>query len=64
MPKLKTNHSANKRYCLTQRSKIMRKRPFKSHILQKKSAKKKRILGYRLSCFYGDAKNILKMLPY
>jgi large subunit ribosomal protein L35 len=64
MPKLKTNHSANKRYYLTQRSKIMRKRPFKSHILQKKSTKRKRILGYRLSCFRGDAKNIFKMLHY
>ena len=44
MPKMKTNSSAKKRFKLTGSGKIKRKHAFKSHILTKKSTKRKRNL--------------------
>jgi large subunit ribosomal protein L35 len=41
MPKQKTNSSAKKRFTLTGPGKIKRKHAFKSHILTKKSTKRK-----------------------
>jgi len=46
MPKMKTNAAAKKRFKLTGTGKIKRKHAFKSHILTKKSKKRKRNLGY------------------
>ena len=42
MPKIKTNSGAKKRFALTGSGKIKRKHAFKSHILTKKSQKRKR----------------------
>lgn len=44
MPKVKTKSSAKKRFALTGTGKIKRKHAFKSHILTKKSTKRKRNL--------------------
>lgn len=44
MPKMKTNSSAKKRFKFTGSGKIKRKHAFKSHILTKKSTKRKRRL--------------------
>jgi large subunit ribosomal protein L35 len=41
MPKVKTKSSAKKRFTLTGTGKIKRKHAFKSHILTKKSTKRK-----------------------
>ena len=41
MPKMKTKSSAKKRFKLTGTGKIKRKHAFKSHILTKKSKKRK-----------------------
>ncbi len=46
MPKMKTNPGAKKRYSLTGSGKIKRKHAYKSHILTKKSKKRKRNLRY------------------
>ena len=46
MPKMKTNSGAKKRFKLTGTGKIKRKHAYKSHILTKKSTKRKRNLGY------------------
>jgi large subunit ribosomal protein L35 len=46
MPKMKSNSGAKKRYELTGTGKIKRKHAYKSHILTKKSTKRKRNLGY------------------
>ena len=46
MPKMKSNSGAKKRYDLTGTGKIKRKHAYKSHILTKKSNKRKRNLGY------------------
>ena len=43
---MKTNSGAKKRFKLTGTGKIKRKHAYKSHILTKKSTKRKRNLGY------------------
>ena len=45
MPKLKTHSGAKKRFNLTKSGKVKRAHAFKSHILSKKSTKRKR--GFR-----------------
>ena len=62
MPKLKTNRSANKRYRITKNNKVIRKKAFKSHILEKKSPKQKHGLSKKVVCKKGDAKVIIKYL--
>ncbi|MFH1004042.1 MAG: 50S ribosomal protein L35 [Bacteroidota bacterium] len=46
MPKMKSNSSAKKRFRFTASGKIKRKHAFKSHILTKKSKKRKRHLTH------------------
>jgi len=46
MQKMKVNPGAKKRFSVTGTGKIRRKHAFKSHILTKKSTKRKRNLGY------------------
>ena len=58
MPKMKTKSGAKKRFKLTGSGKIKRKHAFKSHILTKKSKKRKRNLGYFTSVDKADEKNI------
>lgn len=44
MPKMKTNRGAAKRFKITGTGKVLRNKAFKSHILTKKSTKRKRNL--------------------
>ena len=44
MPKVKTNSGAKKRFALTGTGKIKRKHAYHSHILTKKTKKRKRVL--------------------
>lgn len=46
MPKMKTKSGAKKRFKFTGTGKIKRKKAFKSHILTKKSTKRKRALRH------------------
>ena len=46
MPKVKTNAAARKRFALTGTGKIKRKHAYHSHILTKKSKKRKRNLDH------------------
>jgi len=62
MPKMKTNCSAKKRFTLTASGKIKRKHAFKSHILTKKSKKRKRNLTYFGAVTKADQKNVKLML--
>jgi large subunit ribosomal protein L35 len=49
MPKVKTNSGAKKRFKMTGTGKIKRKHAFHSHILTKKSTKRKRnLVGFTL----------------
>jgi large subunit ribosomal protein L35 len=62
MPKVKTNPGAKKRFSLTGTGKIKRKHAFKSHILTKKSTKRKRNLTYFGQVNKADEKNIKLLL--
>jgi large subunit ribosomal protein L35 len=62
MPKMKTNPGAKKRFSLTGSGKIKRKHAFKSHILTKKSTKRKRNLTYDGLVSKADQKNIKLLL--
>jgi large subunit ribosomal protein L35 len=62
MPKMKTNPGAKKRFTLTGTGKIKRKHAFKSHILTKKSTKRKRNLTYFGQVDKADLKNVKLML--
>ena len=62
MPKMKTNPGAKKRFTLTGSGKIKRKHAFKSHILTKKSKKRKRNLTYFGEVHKADEQNIKRLL--
>lgn len=62
MPKMKTKSSAKKRFALTASGKIKRKHAFKSHILTKKSTKRKRNLTKFGEVDSTDLKNVKLML--
>jgi large subunit ribosomal protein L35 len=62
MPKMRTISGAKKRFSLTGSGKIKRKHAFKSHILTKKSNKRKRNLGYFSTIDKSDLKNVKQML--
>lgn len=62
MPKMKTNSSAKKRFKLTGTGKIARKNAFKSHILTKKSTKRKRNLTHTSLVSPADMGNVKRML--
>ena len=62
MPKMKTKSSAKKRFSFTGSGKIKRKHAYKSHILTKKSKKRKRNLGYYATVDKADVRNVKEML--
>ncbi len=64
MPKIKTHSGASKRFKLTKNGKVKHAHAYKSHILNKKSTKRKR--GLR-KAGYADMTNVAairKQLPY
>jgi len=64
MPKLKTHRGAAKRFTKTGSGKIKRNKAYKSHILTKKKAKRKRGLGQPTLVDSADMNRVTKMLPY
>lgn len=64
MPKMKTHRGAAKRFKKTGTGKLKRAKAFKSHILTKKSAKRKRNLRKAAVTDATNVKNMKKILPY
>jgi len=64
MPKMKTNRGAAKRFSRTGNGGFKRRQSHLSHILTKKSSKRKRQLGSTLQVADADHKAVRKMLPY
>ena len=64
MPKMKTSKSAAKRFKITGTGKLKRAKAYKSHILTKKSAKRKRNLRKPAITDATNVKNMKKILPY
>ncbi len=62
MPKMKTKSSAKKRFRLTGTGKLKRKHAFKSHILTKKSKKRKLKLTHDTLVHPSDSDNIKQQL--
>lgn len=64
MPKMKTNRAAAKRFKKTASGKIKRKKAYHSHILTKKSAKRKRNLRKSGFISEADERRMNQLMPY
>ncbi|SKA83663.1 LSU ribosomal protein L35P [Clostridium sp. USBA 49] len=64
MPKMKTHRGAAKRFKKTGSGKLKRAKAFKSHILTKKSSKRKRNLRKTDYVAAAQEKSMKKLLPY
>ena len=64
MPKIKTKRAAAKRFSQTGTGKLKRNKAYKSHILTKKSTKRKRSLRQAAMTDATNVKTMKKILPY
>ena len=64
MPKLKTHRGAAKRFRSTGTGKFKRSKAYKSHILTKKTTKRKRKLDTPTTVSDADQRRVALMLPY
>ena len=64
MPKIKTQRGAAKRFSLTKSGKVKRGQAYRSHILTKKSTKRKRGLRKQAYASPANATVIKKLIPY
>ncbi|MCI7478491.1 MAG: 50S ribosomal protein L35 [Selenomonadales bacterium] len=64
MQKMKTRRAAAKRFTVTGSGEIRRNKAYKSHILEKKSPKRKRNLRKAALVVAADKKRAIKCLPY
>ncbi|MFQ5629399.1 MAG: 50S ribosomal protein L35 [bacterium] len=62
MPKMKSSRAAKKRFKLTGTGKIKRSKAYKSHILTKKSTKRKRNLRQATYVTAADEKRMMRLL--
>ena len=64
MPKVKTSRAAAKRFKQTGTGQLKRMKAYKSHILTKKSQKRKRNLRKSIITDATNVKSMKKILPY
>ena len=64
MPKMKTSRAAAKRFTKTGTGKLQRNKAYKSHILTKKTTKRKRNLRKSAITDKTNVSNMKKILPY
>ena len=64
MPKMKTTSSAKKRFKLSKNGKPIRAHAYKSHILNKKSTKRKRGLRQTAVADKTNTAQIKRLIPY
>ena len=64
MPKLKTHRGAAKRFSVTKSGRIKRSQAYTSHILNKKSPKRKRNLRKNAYIAPQEQKQIRALIPY
>ncbi|HET6570898.1 MAG TPA: 50S ribosomal protein L35 [Solirubrobacterales bacterium] len=62
MPKMKTHSGAKKRFRKTATGKLRGRRAYSSHILEKKSPKRKRQMGRPVEIAKPDQKRVNKLL--
>ncbi len=63
MPKIKTHRGAAKRFKVLGSGKIIRRKAYHSHILTKKTAKRKRNLRKPVVIDSANIKSVRKLLP-
>ena len=64
MPKMKTKSAAKKRFKVTGTGKLMKMKAYKSHILTKKTTKRKRNLRKAAEIDKSNLAPMKKILPY
>ena len=64
MPKLKTHSGAKKRFNLTKTGKVKRAHAYKSHILNKKTTKRKRNLRKTAMADCTNVAQVKRLIPY
>lgn len=64
MPKIKTHSGAKKRFSLTKSGLVKRAKAYKSHILTKKSTKRKRNLRKGSYISPAEERNVKVLIPY
>ena len=64
MPKIKTHTGAKKRFKLTKSGKVKRAHAFKSHILNKKTTKRKRNLRKQVTADKTNTAQIKRLIAY
>lgn len=64
MPKLKTNRGAAKRFKRTGTGRLMRNKAYGSHLLTKKSSKRKRTLRKSTVLDTTNRATIARLIPY
>jgi len=62
MPKMKTRRGAKKRFSSTKRGKVRKNKANRSHLLSKKSPKRKRGLRHGNTVSDADRKRVKKMI--
>ena len=64
MPKIKTHSGAKKRFKLSKNGKVIRAHANKSHILNKKTRKRKRGLRQTVCADKNNVAQIKRLIPY
>ncbi len=64
MPKMKTNRSAAKRFKVTASGRLKRRKAGKSHLLEEKTAKRKRRLRRAALVGKEEMERMKRLLPY
>ena len=64
MPKIRTHKGTKKRFRVTSTGKVMRRKAFRSHLLEHKSAKRKRQYRKQHEVAPADRHTIIRLAPY
>ena len=64
MPKIRTHKGTQKRFRVTGTGKVMRRHAFRSHLLEHKSAKRKRLYNMQHSVAPADVRGVTRVAPY
>ena len=64
MPKIRTHKGTQKRFRRTATGKLMRRHAQMSHLLEKKSQKRKRLYGKQHLVAPQDAREVTRIAPY
>ena len=64
MPKIKSHSGAKKRFKMSKTGKVIRAHAFKSHILNKKTTKRKRNLRKTVTADVTNVAKVKRMIPY